>query len=267
MASVESTSDDRTTNNTMRHKYRVLNDAEKANMQSVKDAGLAFHDQIAGLGNSREISLAKTKVEEAVMWAVKHITALLFLAIVCSSGLAWAQPTPVPTPATSAQTVTVPASDTNTTVVVPAPAPTVSTPTWLNTLGAVGIAITMALLGWGVATLNKKAGLENNATALEIEAHARDALQKALENLAGRAIVLLGPKINSTIMNIQNPIIRQLAQAAPDLAGDAINFFGLDTNTLAQKLIDKIGVLTASNPNANPSATGNAAAPTPLKAS
>lgn len=75
MASVDSTSDDRTTNNTMRHKYRVLNDAEKANMQSIKDAGLAFHDQIAGLGNSREISLAKTKVEEAVMWAVKHITA------------------------------------------------------------------------------------------------------------------------------------------------------------------------------------------------
>ncbi len=44
-------------------------------MQSIKDAGLAFHDQIAGLGSSREIPLAKTKVEEAVMWAVKHITA------------------------------------------------------------------------------------------------------------------------------------------------------------------------------------------------
>jgi U3 small nucleolar RNA-associated protein 14 len=74
MASVNSTSDDRTANNTMRHKYRVLTDAEKANMQSIKDAGLSFHDQISGLGNSREISLAKTKVEEAVMWAVKHIT-------------------------------------------------------------------------------------------------------------------------------------------------------------------------------------------------
>lgn len=30
---------------------------------------------IEGLGNSRELSLAKTKIEEAVMWAVKHITA------------------------------------------------------------------------------------------------------------------------------------------------------------------------------------------------
>lgn len=75
MSNVDSTSDARTVNNTMRHTYRVLSDAEKANMQSIKDAGLAFHDQIAGLGNSRELSLAKTKVEEAVMWAVKHITA------------------------------------------------------------------------------------------------------------------------------------------------------------------------------------------------
>lgn len=74
MASVDSKSDDRTVNNTMRHAYRVLNDAEKANMQAIKDQGLAFHELIAGLGNSREISLAKTKIEEAVMWAVKHIT-------------------------------------------------------------------------------------------------------------------------------------------------------------------------------------------------
>lgn len=185
--------------------------------------------------------------------------ALLFLAI---HPLA-AQTPATPTPSTSAQTVTVPASDTTTTVVVPAPAPTVSTPTWLNTLAAIGIAITMGLVGLGLGIINKKAGLENSASALQIEAHARDALQKALENLAGRGIVLLGPKINSTIMNIQNPIIRQLAQSAPELAGDAVKFFGLTPDALAQKIIDKIGVLTAANPNANPSATGNA--PTPVK--
>lgn len=71
---VDSTSDDRTVNNTMRHKYRALTDAEKANMQTVKDVGLELHDFIDGLGNSRDLSLAKTKAEEAVMWAVKHIT-------------------------------------------------------------------------------------------------------------------------------------------------------------------------------------------------
>lgn len=75
MTTVDSTSDDRTVNNTMRHAYRVLSDAEKANMAAVKGKGLEFHSLIEGMGNSREISLAKTKIEEAVMWAVKHITA------------------------------------------------------------------------------------------------------------------------------------------------------------------------------------------------
>lgn len=75
MASVDSTSDERVVNNTMRHAYRVLSDAEKANMQAIKDEGLKFHDLVAGMGNSRELSIAKTKIEEAVMWAVKHITA------------------------------------------------------------------------------------------------------------------------------------------------------------------------------------------------
>jgi hypothetical protein len=75
MASVDSTSDNRTVNNTMRHAYRVLTDEEKAKMQAIKDTGFAFHEMISGLGNSRELSIAKTKLEEAVMWAVKHITA------------------------------------------------------------------------------------------------------------------------------------------------------------------------------------------------
>jgi len=75
VSEVQSTSDDRVVNNTMRHQYRVLSDAEKAQMQQVKDMGLALHDFIGGMGASRELSLAKTKVEEAVMWAVKHITA------------------------------------------------------------------------------------------------------------------------------------------------------------------------------------------------
>lgn len=74
MISVDSTSDERTVNNVMRHEYRVLSDAEKAQMQAIKDKGLDFFIFIDGVGQSRELSLAKTKIEEAVMWAVKHIT-------------------------------------------------------------------------------------------------------------------------------------------------------------------------------------------------
>ena len=75
MASVDSTSDQRTVNNTMRHQYRVLSDEEKALMSLLKDKGLEFHNILDGMKSSREVSLAKTKIEEAVMWAVKSITA------------------------------------------------------------------------------------------------------------------------------------------------------------------------------------------------
>lgn len=74
MTTVDSTSDQRTVNNVMRHQYRVLTDTEKAQMQAIKDKGLELHDLIEGIGASRELSLAKTKTEEAVMWAVKHLT-------------------------------------------------------------------------------------------------------------------------------------------------------------------------------------------------
>jgi len=72
---IDSTSDERIVNNTMRHKYRVLTEPEKLAMQAVKDAGLdmlAIFDKYCQPG--RETSLARTKAEEAVMWAVKGIT-------------------------------------------------------------------------------------------------------------------------------------------------------------------------------------------------
>jgi hypothetical protein len=73
---VDSASDARTVNNDVRHQYRVLTDAEKAAMTGLKDAGLSFLDLInSAVPPGREQSLAKTKIEEAVMWAVKGLTA------------------------------------------------------------------------------------------------------------------------------------------------------------------------------------------------
>lgn len=63
-----------TSDNVMRHEYRVLSQEDKNKMQTVKDMGLEFYNLLETLGNSREISIAKTKIEESVMWAVKHIT-------------------------------------------------------------------------------------------------------------------------------------------------------------------------------------------------
>lgn len=78
MTGFPSTSDERTSNNVMRHEYRALSDGEKKNMQAIRDSGLRFHELLAEVesvdGASRELSIAKTKIEEAVMWGVKHIT-------------------------------------------------------------------------------------------------------------------------------------------------------------------------------------------------
>ena len=72
---VDSASDDRTANNAVRHKYRVLTDEEKTQMVELKDLGAAFLAKCDEIGASREMSLAKTNAEQAVMWAVKHVTA------------------------------------------------------------------------------------------------------------------------------------------------------------------------------------------------
>lgn len=73
-ATMPSTSDQRVANNVVRHQYRVLTDLEKAQMKQIKDVGLDFIEYMDKLGQSRELSLAKTKMEEAVFWAVKSIT-------------------------------------------------------------------------------------------------------------------------------------------------------------------------------------------------
>lgn len=86
---VDSTSDERTVNNVMRHEYRVLSEEEKALMKRIKDLGREFHELVHSIRRrdtansdvnplrtpvSRELSIAATRIEEAVMWAVKHVT-------------------------------------------------------------------------------------------------------------------------------------------------------------------------------------------------
>ena len=78
MSEVSSAGDDRVANNSsnaMRHNYRVLSDEEKAKMVAIKDKGQELLDLIGSCGGGREYALAKTKTEEAVMWAVKGLTA------------------------------------------------------------------------------------------------------------------------------------------------------------------------------------------------
>lgn len=84
MEKIDSASDNRTANNAVRHQYRVLSDREKAQMQRLKDMGAAFIRECEGMGGGyvnhvaqahRDLSLAVQHMEDAVMRAVRHLTA------------------------------------------------------------------------------------------------------------------------------------------------------------------------------------------------
>jgi hypothetical protein len=58
----------------VRSEYRELHADEKKQIANIKELGQAFIDLCNEQGKSRELSLAITNMEMAVMWAVKHIT-------------------------------------------------------------------------------------------------------------------------------------------------------------------------------------------------
>lgn len=59
----------------MRVASRMLSNAELATIGEIKQLGNELHAKIDAVGSGREISLAKTKLEEAIMWASKAISA------------------------------------------------------------------------------------------------------------------------------------------------------------------------------------------------
>lgn len=58
----------------MRIEYRKLTTKEKDDIYDLKANSLEIYKYLNYLGESRELSIAKTKLEEVVMWATKHIT-------------------------------------------------------------------------------------------------------------------------------------------------------------------------------------------------
>lgn len=63
---------------TFRKEYTPLTDQQKAIMMKVKEQAevlLNLFDEANTPNSGREIALAKTKLEESIMWAVKGITA------------------------------------------------------------------------------------------------------------------------------------------------------------------------------------------------
>lgn len=61
--------------NVFRPVYRTLTEEEKKKIDLLKDHAGYLYDLIDSVPDGREKSIAKTKLEESVMWAVKGLTA------------------------------------------------------------------------------------------------------------------------------------------------------------------------------------------------
>ncbi len=60
---------------TFRKEYKPLDDSQKARIEQIKNEAEKLNDSFDwALGDKRMIALAKTNLEQAVMWAVKAIT-------------------------------------------------------------------------------------------------------------------------------------------------------------------------------------------------
>ena len=62
-----------TVEDVMRAEPRKLSLEELASIEEIKEVGNDFYAMLHSLGDSREIEMAKLKLEECVMWAVKGI--------------------------------------------------------------------------------------------------------------------------------------------------------------------------------------------------
>lgn len=62
---------------TYRKEYRPLTDLEKTSMEKIKAKAEELEtlfDEVNNPNIGREIALAKTKLEETIMWAIKGLT-------------------------------------------------------------------------------------------------------------------------------------------------------------------------------------------------
>lgn len=108
---------------------------------------------------------------------------------------------------------------------------------WLQYLVGLVAVLIGALVTW-ITTMIKQ------RTGLDIEAHHREAFQTALTNGAGLVIQRGGELAAGVNIDVKNPAIRDAILYVNQAAPDAVKYFGIAPNAIAEKLNAKLGVVT-----------------------
>jgi hypothetical protein len=125
---------------------------------------------------------------------------------------------------------------------------------WLQYLIPSLMALLLAVLGVLTQRVNAKLNVDKNAAVIQMEHSLRDALQTALENAAGQIVMQAGKSLDGKTIEVGSPEMVQAINSVNKSALDAVQHFNLSDNDLAEKVVSKIGLLTAGNPNVTPQA-------------
>lgn len=112
---------------------------------------------------------------------------------------------------------------------------------WLQLIFTAASVIIPAAALWAAAELRRRTGIT-------IEASHRDAFQTALTNAAGLLLAKAGDAANGIKIDARNPAIKEAVLYVNKSAPDALAYFGLSPDQIAEKIAAKIGTMTASSP-------------------
>lgn len=82
---------------------------------------------------------------------------------------------------------------------------------------------------------------------LDIEAKHREAIQTALTNAAGYALAKGATLVEGKQLDVHSPAVAAAINYALAAAPDAIKYFGITPENIAEKLAAKLGVLVSTN--------------------
>lgn len=101
--------------------------------------------------------------------------------------------------------------------------------------------VLVGFVGWLLAIVRAKWNIS-------IEDSRRDALQTALTNAAGLAIAKLDNVVQGKTITIGNPAIAAAVELVLKSVPDAISYFGLTPEVIAQKIVAKIPIVANTTP-------------------
>lgn len=115
---------------------------------------------------------------------------------------------------------------------------------WMPILMTAFMGIVLAILEAIRQWIKKKTGVEIETSHMLV-------LQKAIENGAGLALNKLKNHAKTVTIDTRSDAVRQAVEYVNQSAADAVSNFGLTPEQIAEKIIAKMGVITAPNPEMN----------------